>query len=99
MHELRGEPEPDLAALMQHLSPCDLVLIEGYKRASIPKLEVHRPELGKPLLSPQDPDIVALASDVQIDSALPQFRLSDYDAITAFVIREATSQSRYPLQS
>jgi molybdopterin-guanine dinucleotide biosynthesis protein B len=99
MHELRGEPEPDLGALMQHLSPCDLVLIEGYKRASIPKLEVHRPELGKPLLSPQDPDIVALASDVQIDSVLPQFRLSDYDAITAFVIREATSQSRYPLQS
>lgn len=99
MHELRGEPEPDLGALMQHLSPCDLVLIEGYKRANIPKLEVHRPELGKPLLSPQDPDIVALASDVQIDSALPQFRLSDYDAITAFVIREATSQSRYPLQS
>jgi molybdopterin-guanine dinucleotide biosynthesis protein B len=84
---------------MQHLSPCDLVLIEGYKRASIPKLEVHRPELGKPLLSPQDPDIVALASDVQIDSVLPQFRLSDYDAITAFVIREAISQSRYPLQS
>jgi hypothetical protein len=42
---------------------------------------------------------VALASDVQIDSVLPQFRLSDYDAITAFVIREAISQSRYPLQS
>jgi molybdopterin-guanine dinucleotide biosynthesis protein B len=97
MHELRGEPEPDLGTLMKHLSPCDLVLVEGYKRARIPKLEVHRPELGKPLLSPQDPDIVALASDVSMDCALPQFRLSDYDAITAFVIREASAQSQRPL--
>ena len=99
MHELRGEPEPDLQALLQRLSPCDLVLVEGYKRARIPKLEVHRTEIGKPLLSPQDPDIVALASDVPIDCALPQFRLSDYDAITAFVIREATAQSQHLPQS
>jgi molybdopterin-guanine dinucleotide biosynthesis protein B len=99
MHELRGEPEPELQALLQRLSPCDLVLVEGYKRARIPKLEVHRTEIGKPLLSPQDPDIVALASDVPIDCALPQFRLSDYDAITAFVIREATAQSQHLPQS
>jgi molybdopterin-guanine dinucleotide biosynthesis protein B len=99
MHELRGEPEPDLQALLQRLSPCDLVLVEGYKRAGIPKLEVHRTEIGKPLLSPQDPDILALASDVPIDCALPQFRLSDYDAITAFVIREATAQSQHFPQS
>jgi molybdopterin-guanine dinucleotide biosynthesis protein B len=98
MHELRGDPEPDLQTLLQRFAPCDLVLVEGYKRARIPKLEVHRPELGKPLLSPQDPDIVALASDVPMDCALPQFRLNDYDAITAFVIREATAQGQHPLQ-
>ncbi len=97
MHELRGEPEPELQTLMQHLSPCDLVLVEGYKQARIPKLEVHRPGLGKPLLSPHDPDIVALASDLPMDTALPQFRLNDYDAITAFVITQATAQSRHPL--
>ncbi len=98
MHELRGDPEPDLQTLLQRFAPCDLVLVEGYKRARIPKLEVHRPELGKPLLSPQDPNIVALASDVPMDCALPQFRLNDYDAITAFVIREATAQGQHPLQ-
>jgi molybdopterin-guanine dinucleotide biosynthesis protein B len=98
MHELRGDPEPDLQTLLQRFAPCDLVLVEGYKRARIPKLEVHRPELGKPLLSPQDPDILALASDVPMDCALPQFRLNDYDAITAFVIREATAQGQHPLQ-
>ncbi len=98
MHELRGEPEPDLQTLLQRFAPCDLVLVEGYKRARIPKIEVHRPELGKPLLSPQDPDIVALASDVPMDIALPQFRLNDYDAITAFVIREAAAQGQHPPQ-
>jgi molybdopterin-guanine dinucleotide biosynthesis protein B len=99
MHELRGEPEPALQSLMQHLSPCDLVLVEGYKQARIPKLEIHRPGLGKPLLSPHDTDIVALASDVPMDTALPQFRLNDYDAIVAFVIREATAQSQHLPQS
>jgi molybdopterin-guanine dinucleotide biosynthesis protein B len=98
MHELRGEPEPDLQTLLQRFAPCDLVLVEGYKRARIPKIEVHRPELGKPLLSPQDPDIVALVSDVPMDIALPQFRLNDYDAITAFVIREAAAQGQHPPQ-
>ena len=98
MHELRGEPEPDLHTLMQHLSPCDLVLVEGYKQARIPKLEVHRPALGKPLLSPQDSHIVALASDPPIQTTLPQFSLNDYDAIAAFVIRQAAAQSQHPPQ-
>src|SRR5690606_34652806 len=46
MHELRGAPEPTLEEQLARLSPCDLVLVEGFKHASIPKLEVYRPSLG-----------------------------------------------------
>ena len=49
MHELRGAPELTLADAIDRLSPCDLVLVEGYKRAAIPKLEIWREMLGKPL--------------------------------------------------
>ena len=55
MHELRGAPEPDFAELIERLSPCDLVLIEGFKREQLPKLEVYRASTGEPLLHPQDP--------------------------------------------
>jgi molybdopterin-guanine dinucleotide biosynthesis protein B len=85
MHELRGEPEPDLATQLARLSACDLVLVEGYKHASIPKLEIHRPSTGKPLLHPGDPDIVAVAADAPVATALPVLDLNDYDAIVVFV--------------
>ena len=85
MHELRGEPEPDLATQLARMSACDLVLVEGYKHASIPKLEIHRPSTGKPLLHPGDPDIVAVAADAPVTTALPVLDLNDYDAIVAFV--------------
>jgi molybdopterin-guanine dinucleotide biosynthesis protein B len=63
MHELRGEREMTLAETLARLSPCDLVLIEGYKAAPIPKLEIWRPAAGKPLLFPRDPHIIAIATD------------------------------------
>lgn len=63
MHELRNEPEPSLEELCARLSPCDLVLIEGYKFSSIPKLEVNRAETGHPLLYPNDPHIIAVVTD------------------------------------
>jgi molybdopterin-guanine dinucleotide biosynthesis protein B len=85
MHELRGEPEPALAQQLGHLSPCDLVLVEGYKREPIPKLEVHRQ--GHPLLYPQDGNIAAIATDMKIDAPLPVLDLNDYDGITAFVVK------------
>ena len=50
MHELRGEKELALADALRKLSPCDLVLVEGFKTAAIPKLEVYRASVGKPLL-------------------------------------------------
>ncbi len=63
MHELRGAPELTLAEALERLSPCDLVLIEGYKREPLPKLEVWRSAVGKPLLFPEDRHIIALATD------------------------------------
>src|SRR5216684_3398913 len=59
MHELRGDAEPSLDALVTRLSPVDVVIVEGFKRHPHPKLEVHRPSLGKPLLSLADPAAVA----------------------------------------
>ena len=50
MHELRGAPEPTLEELAAHMSPADLLLVEGWKRHPHPKIEVHRPSLGKPLI-------------------------------------------------
>ena len=87
MHELRGEAEPPIEQQLARLSPCDLVLVEGYKRAALPKLEIHRPGLGKPLLHPDDPHIVAIASDVALEAPLPRFDLNDLDGIAAFVLR------------
>ena len=85
MREHRGVDEPGLDELLTHLSACDLVLVEGFKRDALPKLEVHRAALGKPLLAPTDPHVVAIASDVPIATALPQFRLDDVDRIAAFI--------------
>ncbi len=87
MHELRGAPEPDLQQQLRVLSPCELVLVEGYKAAPIPKLEVHRPAHGRPLMYPDNPNIVAVASDAPLDTPLPLLDLNDYDEIVAFILR------------
>lgn len=86
MHELRGAAEPGLAEHLARLSPCDLVLVEGFKREPIPKLEVYRAEVGEPLLHPHDADIVAIASEQRLDTKLPQFNLNDHVAIANFVL-------------
>ncbi len=86
MHEMRGEAEAPLEQQIRRMSPCDLMLIEGYKYYPLPKLEIHRAANGKPLLYPEDEHIVALATDTTVQSHLPQFGLEDYDAIAAFVL-------------
>src|SRR5215470_3705400 len=68
MHELRGAAEPDFAALAAHIAPCDLLLVEGFKREKLPKLEVYRAAVGEPLIHPHDPDIIAIASDARVDT-------------------------------
>jgi molybdopterin-guanine dinucleotide biosynthesis protein B len=86
MHELRGEAEPTLEEQIARISPCDLLLIEGYKRYPLPKLEVYRHANGKPPLHPDDPHIVGVATDAPQPTRLPQFALGDYDAIADFVL-------------
>ncbi len=87
MHELRGEPEPDLDAQLARLSPCDLVLVEGFKAVQIPKLEVHRPAVGKPLQYQDNPAIVAIATDVPLDAPLPRLDINDPAAVAAFILQ------------
>ena len=87
MHELRGAPEPSFPELIERVSPCDLLLVEGFKREKLAKLEVYRKSVGESPLHPQDPDIVGLASDERVQTKLPQFDLNDAAAIAGFVVR------------
>lgn len=90
MHEHRGAPEPGLAELLAHLSPVDLVVVEGFKREGHPKLEVHRAAVGKPLLHPGDPAIAAVASDVALPGCpLPVLDLDDVAEIAAALLAAA----------
>ena len=83
--ELRGGPEATLAELLAHLGPCDLVLVEGFKRAAIPKTEVHRRGLAEPLLYPHDPHIVAIATDAELPATLPRLDLNDPVQVADFI--------------
>jgi molybdopterin-guanine dinucleotide biosynthesis protein B len=95
MHELRGQPEPDLRMLLQKLSAVDLVLIEGFKREHFPKLEVHRVANGKPLLQPEDDWIVAIASDTRpADAAVPVIDLNDIETVADVLLAEAVPLER-----
>ena len=93
VHELHGEPEPALGVLLRKLSPVDLVLVEGYKREPHPKLEVHRAAVGKPLLQPGDPAIVAIASDVPLPQvSVPVVDLDDVEQIADIILRHASAR-------
>jgi molybdopterin-guanine dinucleotide biosynthesis protein B len=70
MRELRGAQEPPLAELLARLAPADLTLVEGYKWEPLPKIEVYRPEVGKPPVFPHDPHIVAVASSMAAPAGL-----------------------------
>jgi len=90
LHELRGESEPTLQELLSRLSPVDLVIIEGYKRDNHPKLEVHRAANGKPLIHPDDPAIVAIASDAALPQAkVPVVDLDDIETIVDILMARA----------
>ena len=87
MHELRGAAEPSLHDQLKHLSPCDLVIVEGYKNEPIPKVEVHRREGHTPLLYPEDPNVVAVATNEPLDTRLPQLPLDDAEAVAHFILQ------------
>ena len=87
MHELRGAEEPALQEQLKHLSACDLVIVEGYKSEQIPKVEVHRRAGHTPSLYPEDPNVVAVATDELLDTALPQLDVDDAEAVVRFIVQ------------
>ena len=90
LHELREQPEWDMAGLVGKMSPVDLVLVEGFKRDAFPKLEIHRQANGKPLIHPEDPHIVAIASDIALPQAkVPVVDLDDIEAIADLLLKHA----------
>jgi molybdopterin-guanine dinucleotide biosynthesis adapter protein len=100
VHELRGDAELTLEALLDKLSPVDLVLVEGYKREPHPKLEVYRASIGKPLIYPDDPAIVAVASDGPLPAArVPVIDLDDVERIADFLIRHAAPIHAVPVHA
>jgi molybdopterin-guanine dinucleotide biosynthesis protein B len=92
LHELREEPEWDLRGLIAKMSPVDLVLVEGFKRDAFPKLEIYRAANGKPLIHPEDPHIIAVASDVALPQAkVPVIDLNDIEAIADLLLARAVA--------
>lgn len=96
MHELRGDAELSFEQSIALLSPCDIVLIEGFKRAPIPKMEIWRAAVGKPLLFPTDTHIVAIATDDTLPAGLKPpngrgFGLSAVAEISRFAIDSAVA--------
>jgi molybdopterin-guanine dinucleotide biosynthesis adapter protein len=100
MHELRGGPEPSLEYLLDRMQHCDLVLIEGFKHGDFPKLEVWRESVGKPLLWPVWPGIVAVAADGALRTAgVNNLDLHDTLRIADFVLSHAKTRDRSMLST
>lgn len=89
MHELRGASEPRLPELLAKMSPVDLVVVEGFKREPLRKIEIHRAANGKPPLFPDDPDIVGIATDTVVETTLPTAHLDDIPAVVAMMLKLA----------
>ncbi len=92
VHELRGAPEPSLGALLERLSPVGVVIVEGFKAARHPKIEVHRAANGKPFLFSDVPNVRAIACDVTVlDSPVPVIPLDDVEAVADAVLEHAAA--------
>ena len=91
MHELRGAAEPRLPELLSKLSAVDLVVVEGFKREPHRKIEVHRAANDKPLLFPDDPGIVGIATDTTVETTLPTAHLDDIETVAAMMLKSAIS--------
>ena len=87
MQEFRDRAEPTVPELVARMAPCDVVIVEGFKRDPTPKIEVHRPSLDFPPVWPGNPSVVAVATDVPVTCDLPLLDLNDIQAIGRFVLR------------
>ena len=96
MHELRDEDEPPLEDILARLSPCDLIIIEGYKREAHPKIEARRlASSDRGPLAVSDPNIVAIAADHKVaEETLPTFDLDDVTAMADFIQTHLALQGR-----
>lgn len=86
MHELRGAAEPTLDELLARLSPCDWVVVEGFKTHTHAKIEVNRREGSRSQLFNEDPSIIAVASDYAAEFSGPVFDINDIPAIADFIL-------------
>ncbi|WP_447919602.1 molybdopterin-guanine dinucleotide biosynthesis protein B [Achromobacter aegrifaciens] len=87
VHELRDAPEPSLQEQLARLSPADLVLVEGFKQAAIPRIEVYRPALGKPPLHAEDSSFLAVVTDAPLETGLPCLPVNEPARVADFVCR------------
>ena len=88
LHELRGAPEPKLGDVLARMSPCDLIIVEGYKRDPHPKIEVRNLALDHPKLAGSDGSIIALAASGPVEDApVPVFSRNDVGALSDFIVR------------
>jgi molybdopterin-guanine dinucleotide biosynthesis adapter protein len=90
VHELRGAAEPTLPELLAKLAPVDLVIVEGFKHGTHPKVEIYRAAVGKPPLHPDDPHIIAVVSDAPVRAArVPVVGPDDLDAVADLMLAHA----------
>ena len=99
MHELRGAREPRLAELLAKMAPVDLVVVEGFKREPVNKIEVHRAANGKPLLFPGDARVVGIASDVAVETTLPVAHLNEIEDVAALMLHSAIPVEDVPAEA
>ena len=87
MHEVSDSKDPTLADLTKHMSPVDILIVEGFKWEPHLKMEIHRPSIGKPLLQPEDKNIIAVASDEPMKGLnVPVIPLGDISGIADFIV-------------
>lgn len=90
VHELRSDPEPSLGEILERLGPCDLVIVEGYKRDGHDKIEVRNLMLDHPALAGDDPTVIAIAANGPLpDAPVPVFDRDDVKQLADFIVRHA----------
>lgn len=94
MREYGRAPEPRLDVLLARLDPVDIVIVEGFRKAALPTLEVHRPSRGCAPRWPSNPRVVAIVSDEEVVAPLPCFELDDLGSIAHFVAARAQAVRR-----
>ncbi len=94
MHELRDEGEVPLEQLVEKMTPVDILVVEGFKSHAHAKIEVYRKSVGKPLLQPADPHIIAVASDEPLPSVpVPVLDINDPASVARFILDHLNRQA------